>query len=76
MGRERVRIDPLGARTTTTTYDELSRVSEVQDRLNRTIAYAYDDGNRLATEIWKNNAAVTLNVITYAYDVNNNRTSV
>jgi RHS repeat-associated protein len=75
MGRERVRIDPLGARTTTT-YDELSRVSEVQDRLNRTIAYAYDDGNRLVQEVWQSNSAVTLNVITYAYDGNNNRTSV
>ena len=36
---------------------------------------AYDADNRETGEVWKNNSGVTVNVVTYAYDADNNRTS-
>src|SRR5262249_4968492 len=74
LGREHVRIDPLGARTTTS-YNAKSQVSQVVDRLGRTIDYSYDAGDRQTGEVWKSSGGVTLNIVTYGYDSNDNRTS-
>ncbi len=72
-GRERTRFDPLNARTTTS-YDADNRVTSVVDRLSRSIEYSYDDEDRRTREVWKDNAGVTLNIITYTFDDNSNVT--
>ncbi len=72
-GREKTRTDPLGARTTTS-YDADNRVTSVVDRLSRSIEYSYDDEDRKTKEVWKDNAGVTLNIITYTLDDNDNIT--
>jgi RHS repeat-associated protein len=72
--REIKSIDPTGA-VTTTSYDAVGNVTQVVDRDGRTINYSFDSVNRESGEVWKSAAGATVNVVTYGYDVNDNRTS-
>jgi YD repeat-containing protein len=60
---------------TTTAYDNAGRVTQVTDPDGRSIAYSYDNADRVTGEVWKNAAGATVNIVTYGYDVNDNRTS-
>jgi len=72
LGREAVRFDPAG-KATTTAYDAGSRVTSKTDRTGRVIGYNYDAGDRVTSEVWKTSGGVTVNILTYTYDANNNR---
>jgi RHS repeat-associated protein len=72
--RETSSTSPVGT-VTTTSYDAVGNVTKVTDRNGRVDNYSYDAANRLTGEVWKNTAGTTVNVVTYGYDANDNRTS-
>jgi RHS repeat-associated protein len=72
LGRQSVATDPTGARTTTT-YDAAGNVSTVTDRDGREQVFHYDNANRLTAATWLSSAGVTVNLLTYTYDSNNNQ---
>jgi RHS repeat-associated protein len=72
LGRQSVATDPTGAKTTTT-YDAAGHVSTITDRDGRQQVFHYDSANRLTAETWLSSAGVTVNLLTYTYDSNNNQ---
>jgi RHS repeat-associated protein len=71
LGRQSVATDPAGARTTTA-YDAAGNVSTITDRDSRQLVFHYDNANRLTAETWLSSGGVTVNLLTYTYDSNNN----
>jgi YD repeat-containing protein len=59
---------------TTSAYDAAGNVTAVTDPDGRLMQYSFDALNRRIGEVWKSAAGATLNVVTYAYDANGNRT--
>jgi RHS repeat-associated protein len=72
LGRQSVATDPTGARTTTT-YDAAGNVSTVTDRDGRQQVFHYDSANRQTGTAWLSSGGVTVNLLTYTYDNNNNQ---
>jgi RHS repeat-associated protein len=74
LGRNMVTIDPLGNRTTLA-FDSARRLTQGTDRDSRVINYSYDNANRETGAVWLSAAGVTVNIVTYGYDNNGNRTN-
>jgi RHS repeat-associated protein len=72
LGRQSVATDPAGAKTTTT-YDAAGNVSTITDRDGRQQVFHYDSANRLTAETWLSSGGVTVNLLTYTYDNNDNQ---
>jgi RHS repeat-associated protein len=72
LGRQSVATDPAGAKTTTT-YDAAGNVSTITDRDGRQQVFHYDTANRLTGATWLSSGGVTVNLLTYTYDSNNNQ---
>jgi RHS repeat-associated protein len=70
LGRVTQTNTPL--RTECDVYDAAGRVTQITDADGRVIQYSYDAGDRLTGEVWKNASGVTVNVVTYSYDNNDN----
>ncbi len=71
LNRQVTRTDPLN-KVNTYVYDIASRLTGTIDRRSLIRDFAYDDLDRLTTQVWKTSAGTPVNTLVYSYDANDN----